>query len=368
MGEIRPFLPEHVPAVADLHLKVMRGRPGRAGKTLENYFHEMFFSNPWISEEFPSLVYMDKGELVGFLGILPRTMDFNGKPIRVAVGAQYMVDRERHRGLAGLELRRRFFQGPQDLSFEDGAGEANHIVWTAAGGLPAQLYAFNWLRVLRPLGTARSFVDRAQGAARWAGKICLVGAGPIDFLLSKVPHSPFGPPQAAYVSRQVSVDALFERIQAIGWREPLKPAYDLQSFRWLMSQIALGDSREQVRMACVEASDGDPCGWYAYTLQPDGAASLLQIGVRRRDQFDAVLLALFQDAWQQGAVFVKGQAIPQFLVNLTNQQCLFRQTNTSVLIHSRDRELLDTILRGKAALSRLDGESWMRFGSVDSAR
>jgi hypothetical protein len=85
------------------------------------------------------MVYMDKGELVGFLGVLPRTMDFNGRPIRVAVGAQYRVDRERHRGLAGLELRRRFFLGPQDLSFEDDAGEANHIVWTAAGGLPAQL-------------------------------------------------------------------------------------------------------------------------------------------------------------------------------------------------------------------------------------
>jgi hypothetical protein len=194
-----------------------------------------------------------------------------------------------------------------------------------------------------------------------------MAASPIDFLLSKVPHSPFGSPQSAYVSRQVSIDGLFERIQAIGWREPLKPSYDLPSFRWLMSQIASGDSREHVRMACVEASDGDPCGWYAYSRQPDGAVSVLQIGVRRRDQFDGVLLALFKDAWQQGAVFVKGQAIPQFLVNLTNQQCLFRQANTSVLIHSRDRELLDTILKGKAALSRLDGESWMRFGSVDPA-
>src|ERR1700689_3312508 len=259
MGEIRAFLAEHVPDVADLHLKVMRGRPGRAGKALKNYFHEMFFSNPWVSAEFPSLVYMDKGDLVGFLGVLPRTMDFNGRPIRVAVGAQYMVDRERHRGLAGLELRRRFFQGPQDLSFEDGAGEGNHIVWTAAGGLAAQLYSFNWLRALRPLGAARSFIGRAEGAARWAGMACLMAAAPIDFLLSKVPHSPFGPPQSACLSRQVSVDELFERIRAIGWRDPLKPSYHLPSFRWLMSQIASGGTGEKLRMACVDAPDGDSC-------------------------------------------------------------------------------------------------------------
>ena len=367
MGEIRAFLPEHVPAVADLHLKVMRGRPARAGKALEAYFHLMFFESPWVSEEFPSMVYMDKGQLVGFLGVIPRTMEFNGKPIRVAVGAQYMVDRERHRGLAGLELRRRFFEGPQDLSFEDGAGEGNHIVWTAAGGLAAQLYSFNWLRALRPLGTVRSFIGRAEGAARWAGRAGLIAASPIDFLVSKVPHSPFGVPSSPCSSRQVDVDAFFERIQAMGWRETLKPAYDLPSFRWLMSQIAVGDAGERLRMACVDASNGDPCGWYAYTLHPDGAASLLQIGVRRRDQFDAVLLALFRDAWQQGAAFVKGQAIPQFLVNLTNRQCLFRQANTNVLFHSRDPELADAILRGKAALSRLDGESWMRFGSIDPA-
>jgi len=36
-----------------------------------------------------------------------------------------------------------------------------------------------------------------------------------------------------------------------------------------------------------------------------------------------------------------------------------------VLIYSREQALMDTILRGDDALSRLDGEWWMRFAVDD---
>ena len=164
MGEIRHFTEEHVSAVADLTLKAIRGRRVPAGAGLQNCFRDILLQNPWLSPDIQSLVYLDQGKVIGFLGIVPRTMDFRGKLVRVAVTTQFMIDREQHRGSAALELMKHFFRGPQDVSFTDGAGEGAALVWTAAGGRTARLYSLNWTRVLRPLGTALSVLNLGRAA------------------------------------------------------------------------------------------------------------------------------------------------------------------------------------------------------------
>jgi hypothetical protein len=141
----------------------------------------------------------------------------------------------------------------------------------------------------------------------------------------------------------------------------LKPFYEASSFGWLMAQAAAARSRGDLSMAAVLATDGDLCGWYVFYAKRGGPATLLQIGVRRRDQFNGVFAALLGDAWGRGSSAVKGHAIPPFLVNLTQQFCLFRQASTCVLFQSRDRDLADTIFHGRAALTGLDGERWLDF-------
>lgn len=364
MGEIQPFRDDHLADVASLYLKVMRGRKNVTSvpRTLEAYFREIFLENPWTAPDIPSLVYCDNGAVVGFLGVVPRPMLFRNRPIRVAVPSQFMVDRERHCGPAAMELMHRFFEGPQDLAYNDGAGEDAHIVWTGLGGHAANSYSFNWLRPLRPMRTVRDFVGRAHGLVRLAGRVFTAAAAPMDYLIARAPHEALRKPSSPHASKPINTDELFECIQAIAWREPLKPAYELTSFRWLISQVASAQSTGwQLRTASVSGPDGKLSGWYVYQYRPGGPAQLLQIGSRRPDQFDAILLALFLDAWQCGASSVKGQAIPRYLVNLTNHYCLFRHATTSVLFHSRNKELLDAIYQGKAALSKLDGEGWMRF-------
>ena len=120
-----------------------------------------------------------------------------------------------------------------------------------------------------------------------------------------------------------------------------------------------------MRLATVREPGGGLAGWYVFQLMPGGHADLLQLGVRRPNQADHVIAALFRDAWEAGASSVKGQAIPPWLVNLSNQYCLFRQANTCVVFHSRDPKIVDAIYRGKAALTRLDGECWMGFSTED---
>jgi hypothetical protein len=361
MGEIRAFTQEHLTDVCALFLRGMRGRAGAPTGELQNYFREIFFSNPWASPEFPSLLYFDNSKLAGFLGVLPRQMDFRGRSIRVAVTSQLVVDRQQHRGFAGIELLRHFLNGPQDLSFCDGVSEQAHRIWVGLGAQAARLYSFNWLRVLRPFGAARSFGDRIEGILGVLGRTAAVGAAPLDFLISKLPHPALRPPVSKCTSTPLKVEQLYCCVQEVGWCEALKPSYGLPSFQWLMAQVASNRSAGDLLMAAVHDPSGHLCGYYVCQAKRGGHASVLQIGVRRHDLFDDVLGALFRDVWQHGSTSVKGQAIPFALVNLTNQYCLFRQAHTCVLFQTKDPAIADAILRGDAALSRLDGECWLRF-------
>jgi hypothetical protein len=363
MGEICAFAEEHVGEVSALFLRGMRGRKDAPVKALQDYFREIFFTNPWASPEFPSLVYFDRGKLVGFLGVMPRQMEFRGRKIRVAVTSQLVVDREQHRGLAALELLRRYMRGPQDLSFCDGVSESVDKLWMSAGASPSRLYSFNWLRMLRPFGTGRSFADRLHGPLRIVGRAISAAAGPADFLVSKLPHPALRPPRSECVSTELNADEMYRLMQEVGWREALRPSYQLSDFQWLMAQVALNRPLGDLRMTAVHQPDGDLCGYHICLVQRGGHATALQIGVRRHDLFDKVLGALFRDVWQHGASSVKGQAIPWALVNLTEHYCLFRQPNTSVLFQARDPEIQNAIFRGDAALSRLDGEYCLRFAT-----
>src|ERR1035441_4638884 len=119
------------------------------GKALPKYLCDIFLANPWASPETPTLVYLEGGKIVGMVGVLPRPMEFRGKPIVAVTTTQFMVHPE-FRGPAAIQLLRRVFQGPQDMTWTDGAAEEVSGLWTALGGYPASLYAFNWIRILRP--------------------------------------------------------------------------------------------------------------------------------------------------------------------------------------------------------------------------
>jgi hypothetical protein len=70
MEEIRAFSEEHVRDVANLYLSAARGEFRPAPPALEDAFRECFLGNPWVSPEISPLVYMEKGRLVGFLGVM----------------------------------------------------------------------------------------------------------------------------------------------------------------------------------------------------------------------------------------------------------------------------------------------------------
>jgi Acetyltransferase (GNAT) domain len=362
MGEVKVFTEELADGVARLYLRAVRGQIRAPGEALPKYFRDLHFSNPWTSTDMPTLVYLEKGEVVGTIGVVPRPMEFRGRPIILASMSIYMVHPEHRRGPAAIQLLGRMLKGPQDMSWTDGASGAVSVFWGALGGHTAPLYAFNWIRVLRPFGTARMGLERIGKVGRLLHAPSKLLTGPSDFLLSKLPlpGGALRAPSSPYHAKPVSAEELLKCIQAIGWREPLKPSYSLPSFPWLMNHIAESDPAN-FRMLTVTDQAGAECGWLIYQVNTGGASWVFQIGARKRTDFPNVLAALFKDAWEQGAVAVKGASIPQYLTELTEQKCIFRHPHNRVVFHAKDPGIVQAMRMGDAAITKLDGTSWLRL-------
>jgi hypothetical protein len=365
MEEIRPFSEEHVRETANLYLKAGRGQVRPAPPALEDEFRESYLRNPWVSPDITPLVYMEKGKLVGFLGVIPRSMEFCGRPIRVATITVWVVDRDLHRGIAGMKLLKHLLSGPQDFSFTDGASNEASSVYTALGAQISHLYSFNWVRPLRPFQTARGLFDRMGGGLSKLKGVAGLVTKPLDFLLSKAPLGVLRAPRSKYTSKLASAAELLQCIQEARGRESLRPVYSMPSFGWLMSHAARGSGHKELRMKIVHSPDGMCAGWFVYYANPGQPAYVLQLGAHRRLQFQDVLLSLFQDAWEQGASAVKGQVIPHFATTFTEQHCLFRQPYACVIGHSRDPKIMHAFHSADASLSRLDSGAWLRFSSEE---
>jgi len=362
MGEVRNFTEEHATGTARLYLRAVRGQDRPPGKGLVEYFGQLHLSNPWASPDMPTLVYLEKGKLVGVIGVVPRTLDLRGRPVTIATMSIYMVDPDYRNGPAAIQLLRGMLKGPQEMSWTDGASGSVHALWSALGGFRGSSYAFNWIRVLRPFGMARSGLDRIGRFGRAVKPVSGLLTVPADLLLSKLPLGPLREPVSPYRSKPVSSEELLECIRQLNWRETLKPHYTPETFPWLMREAA-ENQMGSLRTLTVSNENDERCGWLIYYAVPGGASFVLQIGVRENSDFKNVLLALFQDAWRQGSAAVKGASIPQFLTVLTEQFCFFRHPYDRVVVHSKNPEIVNAIRSGDAAITRLDGTSWMRFAS-----
>ncbi len=268
-----------------------------------------------------------------------------------------MVDSESHKGNAAIELSRRCFAGPQDISYTDGVSKGAVQLWYAAGALPAYIQSFNWARILRPARIGA----KAFGRLGPLGAVARAVAGPVDYLISRLPVGALRLPSSPLESRQVSPDEMLAVMKEAGPRELLRPVYSQPSFGWLLATIQSPPHAGKLRALAMRDAKGAPCGWCIYLVRPSGMGFVLQIASRRRDQFGAVLRALFRDAWLEGCTDVRGSAIPKHLIELTAEYCLFRQAEPCVALHSRDKELANDIRTGDASLSRLDGNSWIGF-------
>jgi hypothetical protein len=353
---VRRFTPEDAAGVAALHARVYPGAwSSRAA--LASYIREVLFNNPWHDPELPSWVAEDCEGIGGFIAVLPRRMLHGERILRVAVGCQFMVDPAKRRSLTALELLKRFFAGPQDLSVADGANESSAALWEAAGGAASPLHNVHWVRLLRP---AQGLLQLAPERLRRMSALAEPIAAIADACMPRPRTS-----GSAWREENLEAGGLAEALEQHRASFTLRPQYDRASLEWLLAEAG-AKRRHGVLQGCLlRETDGRIAGWFLYYLNAR-MSQVLQVGARR-ERVSAVLERLFEHAGARGAVAIQGRLEPHMAAGLRHKLCVLQNRGIMTMLHARDPSLLLPFYRGDAFFSRLDGEWWMRFSGGAAA-
>lgn len=357
-GRLRAFRADDIPDLVALRRRAFRFGERETPEALAAYCEAVFCRNPWLDEELPSLVFEDEsGRFAGFLGVIPRRMQFNGEPIRAAVATQLMVAPE-SRGLAGLRLARAFIDGPQDLSFSDTANDVARRLWRSVGGSVSVLHGLSWLVPLRPARHRATSADSSPlgRVARFAARPALAA---IDATLARVPGKYRQRAPAGHLEP-------FDVPLVIGMLErelagmALRPVYDAHALQWLVAMAAEKRQFGPLRAAVVRDRSGEMAGWFLYYGARGGVAQVLQVAARHSRE-SLVFSHLRHDAWLSGARALSGRCSVPFLSELEASGGVLRNTGPWVLYHTPRPAIALEIERGTAMLSRLEGEWWLSF-------
>jgi len=362
LSPIRTLERRDLAEVARLHAGAADAAPSPVRwEGLAAFFERTLLDHPWADAEIPSLVYEESGEILGFIGSNVRRMRFDGLVIRMACSAHQLTHpRVRNKAIGAL-LMRRYLEGPQDLTITDGANETVRRMWEGSGGRTVHVSCLTFLRVLRPFGLATHRLLSRQPAAAAERAVAPV-ARLLDLAASRLVDREGA---SGSESEQLMPSALLEHLPDVAEGLRLVPEYDVDYLTWLFAELdRVGD--EQVfqnrvargpLVAELVTQDRRVIGWYVSHLKPGGLCRVLQVAAQPRHA-GAVLDRLVRRAEELGAAGVYGRLEPRLVGPLSERRTLLRFSHGRLLAHARDDDIVDSILRGEALLTRLDGEWW----------
>ncbi|HEV7772791.1 MAG TPA: hypothetical protein VGO48_05825 [Conexibacter sp.] len=350
MSAIRPLERADLPAVAALYADFMGWDPVAASAALVPYYARTMLDHPYADAEIPTLVYEDDGDgVVGVLGSNVRRFVYRDRAIRVACGGPLVVHPDhRPRGVGALLLRA-YLAGPQDLTADDRAIDQAFEMTRRLGGETHGVASIGWSHVIAPAAFAVAALARRAGVERRsAGLVARAGALPPR-------RSAKAPAGVAEPLQNAALIDLIERLRRVF---PLRPSYDDAYLTWLFAEMASVNVDGQLVRRLVRADDGRPLGSYVMYVAPQGIAEVIQLAAAEPD-VPLVLDHLIHDASSGGAVEVRGRFEQYLLPALRRRRCRLVPVDWA-LLHSRDPELLAAVHGGRALLTRLDGEWWLR--------
>ncbi len=376
MTPVRPLERRDLDAAAALYQRVMRPGVPTALPKLRAFFERTLLDQPWADPELPSLVGVQDGEIVAFLGSHVRRLSLNGRPGRLACSGQLVVEPGAHNPAMGALLLKRYMSGPQDLTITDGATDTVRAIWERLGGETAYLRCIEWVRVLRPWGAVRAAVARRR-SPHGAGRLGSSITGQLDRMMlpaarlalevvgsgrgaqpgqTRVRGSAGSRPQPV-TTAPLSPRDLADHVGALGDRLHIHVAYDEMFAGWLLGEVGRLEERGRLVARTVHDPRG-VVGWFVYFLQPGGLSPVLQIGAADEPRAGTVLDALIDDAREGGAAVVHGRVEPMLLGPLASRRTMLHHAG-GALIHARDPATAATAVSRHALLTRLEGEWWM---------
>jgi hypothetical protein len=364
MPGVRPLVEDDVPQVAELLWRILHERKGASPPGLRVYVRELFLGNPWLEDGIVSRVCEDSsGKIVGFFGVVPRRMTFQGKTIRLAYGSNFVLDPASRVSMAAIQLVKTFMKGAQDVSITDSANESSRQLLRSLGFAVVPIYSLQWARPLRPSLYALQAVARLKKSRFVAslGTISKPFCVPLDGLMARIPLSPLRQTPPLTTGEDLTPDALLNCLATIPGRQLLLPEYNKETLEWTLGFLARRKTFGDLRSVLVREKDGKIIGWFIYYLSPGMVGEVVQIGAAGPST-SKVLDHLFYDAWKLRLIGLHGRMEPQFMEELTKKSCFFFRNGSWTLVYSSRPELAALFQSGTAFFSRLDGEWSLRPG------
>lgn len=355
---IRPFVEADIPQVVDLYWRLMRQREGSAPLELRSLFHRLYFENPWVDSGYPSLIYEGKsGDVVGFLGIIPRKMSLCGEPVRVAFGGNFIVNPGSRSTLAGPRLLGTYLGGKYDAWQTDSANDVSRALLERLGFRTIPALNLHWIRLLKPSHYAVYALTR--GASPAMASTLKVVSKPVcslaDSLATHVKASPFLQKEPGLRGSELDVETLLQCLTNFRDGYSFWAEYDVNSLNWLLSFMDRGTARGRLRKIAVRDESDKIVGWYLYYVKPGSVGEVVQVGGDKKYTKD-VLDHLFYDAWKQGVIGLHGVVDRRRMADFSDRGCIFTCRGGWNVAFSRNPKLLDVFESGEAFLTRLDGE------------
>ncbi|MGH8687812.1 MAG: hypothetical protein ACREVQ_08880 [Burkholderiales bacterium] len=360
MSTVRILEERDIPAAAELFARVHPERRWPSRPEFESYIRAMLFENPWRDPELPSWVVEDDNLISGWYAVMPRRMRLRGRPIRVAVACQYMVDPGRRRSLTALQLAKACLSGPQDLTLADGANDESRRMWTTVAGSAPLLNSLHWTRPLRPARFLLSLLERRTALTGAAARAARPLSAVADAFAARLGPNRFLREESDRPDEPLDAQTILAHLPQVLGGYALQPEYDEASLTWLLEEAARKTDHGHLRARAVRDGEGRLAGWYMHYVRAGGVSEVLQVAALD-GSFDRVLKRLLADASRHGATAVHGRLEPRFARELSERHCWMRTDGTWTLVHSRHPEVMQAIHQGEAFLSRLEGEWWLRF-------
>jgi predicted N-acetyltransferase YhbS len=352
MTPIRPLERDDLPAVAALYADFVGWDRDASEPGLVDFFRRTLLEDPFAEADVPALVYEDpQAGVVGVIGSRVRRFHDGDRVVRLACSGPLLAHAEhRRRGVGGLLLRR-YLSGPQELTFNDRAIGEVPDMWQRLGGVAHTSASIGWACVVAPAGAAAAaLTHRFASAAEPPGAALLAR---VDALAGRRLRRPSG----AGSIEPLTNDALLDLVARLRRAFALRPAYDDAYLTWLFRELDVAAIPGHLVCRLVRADDGRPAGAYVMFVAPRWYAHVVQVVASGAD-VELVLDHLMHDAAAEGAVEVRGRFEPHLLAALRARRCRLIGADWT-LLHSRNRDLLGTVLSSRALFTRLDGEWWM---------
>jgi hypothetical protein len=342
--------------VAALYNRAYRNRDEPPSASLCDYFHDVFFSDPWNDlETSPSLVFVDDaGAIRGFIGTHPRRFRCGDRTINAVVMGQLMVEpRLRRRGIAWI-LGTSVLKGPQSLTFGTTASQPAAEMWRRMGFWNPPFAGLTWSMSLRAAapGLARaSFNLFVKPVARAVARR-LDGERPdaAPSYVAPTAYRAFHAPAEWCELRNASLGSL-----------PLHCELDREHAAWIWRMAGESSPPGAFRSCLVYNEAGESIGWVVYFVRADNVAQVLEI-VYAAGRCREVLATVRHQAAAEGCLRIRGRCTtPELTAGAVALRATLGAGVSPCVLHTNDPDVRSAILNGNAFLSELDSESWLAF-------